>query len=94
METRKLQFADIEWQNRWNTIGEDGQILDRAIVSADHYDFKHIHVVAWFGQLTCNLDNTADINSILTQTRAFADLLERAKKEYDETIGESGRKTS
>jgi hypothetical protein len=69
-------FADVTWESRWN--GADA-VASLSQSGAD------VMAVNFMGVIRFRLDNDDDVRAIVHRARSFADMVESAKREYDDS---------
>jgi hypothetical protein len=69
------QFADLDWQSRWNTPDAPHFMLSQSGPS--------VMATGLMGVLRFRLDKDEDVTAIVAQLRLMADGIEQAKREYD-----------
>jgi hypothetical protein len=70
----RVQFADMDWQSRWNGAGSVGAMTQSG---------ARVYAVSFMGVVRFRLDQDEDVAAIVNGARQFADMVEKAKKEYD-----------
>jgi hypothetical protein len=69
------QFADLDWQERWNKAGA---------VAGHTQAGAEVMATGLFGVIRFRLDRDEDVAGIINACRRFADMVENTKREYDE----------
>lgn len=69
-----IQFANIEWQPRWNNPAAPHAGLTQ--------DGPQVFATGFFGILKFSLDDKASCEAIVTQARLFATMVEEAAIDY------------
>lgn len=76
LKAPRLQFADMTWQPRWNGAGS---------VAAMTQSGASVTAVSFMGTVRFRLDSDEDVAAIINGARQFADMVEKAKREYDDS---------
>jgi len=75
--TEHYQFADLQWQSRWNRTTTPRMY---------HQAGADVMATGIMGILRFRLDNDEDVAAIVDQLRGFASMIEKLKVEYDEIM--------
>jgi hypothetical protein len=70
------QFADFTWPSRWNK--SQGGVAGLSQSGAE------VYAVNFMGVIRFRLDDAESVAAIVSRARVFADMVERAKREFDE----------
>ena len=75
------QFADFTWPPRWNSAHVVGGLSQAG---------PEVMAAGFFGTVRFRLDDDASVAAIISHVRAFADMVERTKREFDGTCNRCG----
>lgn len=73
--TGKLQFADLDWQERWNQSASVASMMQSG---------PEVMATGFFGVLRFRLDRPGDVAAIVNYARQFATMVEVAGAQYQE----------
>lgn len=72
----KQTFADVTWESRWNAADQ---------VAGYSQAGPEVVAVNFMGTIRFSLGNDEDVAAIIHRARGFADMVESAKREYDDS---------